>query len=87
MPFALPFVLDCVVERGEELSHLDSDVVVPHFAYAFQGLVVGQYAELGTPKRAAKAFESPSDAAGLRNQEESNAFPSRAGISTNKPKH
>ena len=65
LPFALPFVLDCVVERGEELSHLDSDVVVPHFAYAFQGLVVGQYAELGTPKRAAKAFESPSDAAGL----------------------
>ena len=60
-------VLECVVERGEELElSLDSSVMVPHFAYAFQGLVVGEYAELGAPKIAAKAFESPNDAAGLQ---------------------
>ena len=34
-------VLVCVVERGEELEQpLDSCVVVPYFAYAFQGLMV-----------------------------------------------
>ena len=40
--------------------------MVPHSAYAFQGLVVGLYADMGAPKRAAKAFESPNDAAGLQ---------------------
>ena len=40
--------------------------MVPHFAYAFQGLVVGEYAELGVLKMAAKAFEIPNDAAGLQ---------------------
>ena len=60
-------VLDGVVERGEELEpSLDSGVMVPHFAYAFQGLVVGEYAELRAPKIAAKAVESPNDAAGLQ---------------------
>ena len=39
--------------------------MVPHFAYAFQGLVVGEYAEVGDPKMVAKAFESPNDAAAL----------------------
>ena len=37
-PFA---VLECLVERGAELDPpLDSCVVVPRFAYAFQGLMV-----------------------------------------------
>ena len=59
-------VLDLVVERGEELEpFLDSGVMVPHFAYAFQGLVVGESAKFGAPTIAAKAFESPNDAAGL----------------------
>ena len=40
--------------------------MVPHFAYAFQSLVIGEYAELGAPKIATKAFESPNDAAGLQ---------------------
>ena len=40
--------------------------MVPHFAYAFQCLVVGEYAVLGSPKVTAKAFESPNDAAGLQ---------------------
>ena len=40
--------------------------MVPHFAYAFQSLVVGEYAELGASKIAAKGFESPNDAAGLQ---------------------
>ena len=40
--------------------------MVPHFAYAFQGLAVGSYEELGAPKIAAKAFYSPNDAAGLQ---------------------
>ena len=40
--------------------------MVPHFAYAFQCLVVGEYAELGTPKVASEAFESPNDAASLQ---------------------
>ena len=36
-------VLECVVERGEELEpSLDSDVMVPHYAYAFQSLVIGE---------------------------------------------
>ena len=35
-------VLECVVERGEELEpSLDSGVMVSHFACAFQSLVVG----------------------------------------------
>ena len=34
-------VLECVVERGAELEpFLDSGVLVPHFAYALQGLMV-----------------------------------------------
>ena len=40
--------------------------MVPHFASAFQGLVVEEYAELIPPKIAAKAFESPNDAADLQ---------------------
>ena len=40
--------------------------MVPHFAYAFQCLVVGEYAELGTPKVASEAFENPNDAASLQ---------------------
>ena len=40
--------------------------MVPHFAYAFQRFVVGEYAELGAPKIAAKAFQSPNDASGLQ---------------------
>ena len=44
-------VLECVVERGEELEpSLDSGVVVPHFAYAFQSFVIGEYAELGAQR-------------------------------------
>ena len=59
-------VLECVAERGEELEpSLESCVVVSHFAYAFQGLVIGEYAERGAPKRAAKVIESPNDAARL----------------------
>ena len=57
----------CVVERGEELEPpLDSGIMVPHFACAFQRLVVGEYAEFGTPKVASEALESPNDAAGLQ---------------------
>ena len=40
--------------------------MVPHFAYGFQSFVIGEYAELGAPKIATKAFESPNDAAGLQ---------------------
>ena len=40
--------------------------MVPHFAYAFQCLVVGECAELGSPKIVAEAFESPNEAAGLQ---------------------
>ena len=39
--------------------------MVPHFAYAFQCLVVEEYAELGSPKVSSETFESPNDAAGL----------------------
>ena len=60
-------ILECAIERGEELEpSLDSGVVVPHFAHAFQCLVVREYSELGAPKVAAKAFESPDDAASLQ---------------------
>ena len=60
-------VLECVVERGEELEPpLDSCIMVPHFAYAFQCLVVGEYGEFGSPKVTSEAFESPNDAAGLQ---------------------
>ena len=60
-------VLECVIERGEELEPpLDSSIMVPHFAYAFQCLVVGEYAELGSPKVPSRAFEGPNDAAGLQ---------------------
>ena len=60
-------VLECVVERGEQLEpSLDSGVLVPHFAYAFQGLVVGEYAELSATKIDPKEFESRIDAAGLQ---------------------
>ena len=40
--------------------------MVPHFAYAFQCLGVGEYAELGSSKVSAEVFESPNDAAGLQ---------------------
>ena len=40
--------------------------MVPHFAYAFQSLVGGEYADVGAPVIASKAFESPNDAAGLQ---------------------
>ena len=68
LPFALPLrYSSVVVERGEELeTSLDSGVMVPHVVYGFQGLVVGEFAELGAPKIAAKAFESPNDPAGLQ---------------------
>ena len=60
-------VFEGVIECGEELEpSLDSDVVVPHFAYAFQSLVVGEYPELGAPEVAAEALESPGDAASLQ---------------------
>ena len=56
-----------VYSRIEELEpSLDSGVMVPHFAYAFQYLVVGEYVELGSPRVAAEAFENPNDAAGLQ---------------------
>ena len=59
-------ILECVVERGEELEpSLDSNVMVPRFAYALQCLVVREYTELGAPKVEAEAFESPDDAASL----------------------
>ena len=36
-------VLECVVERGEECEPpLHSCVVVHHFAYAFNGVMVGE---------------------------------------------
>ena len=60
-------VLECVVERGEELElPLDSCVVVPHFSYAFQGLMITKYAEFGSPKATSEAFENPNDAADLQ---------------------
>ena len=40
--------------------------MVSHFAYAFQCLVVGEYAELSSPKVVTESFESPNDAAGLQ---------------------
>ena len=68
-------VFERVVERGEELEpSLDSGVMVPHFAYAFQSFVVGEYAELGAPKIATKAFESPNNAAGLQIERSSMSF-------------
>ena len=72
-------VLEYVVERGEELEPpLDLCITVPHFAYAFQCLVVGEYSECGSPKLTSEAFESPNDACRPRNQEESNTSPSLA---------
>ena len=74
-------VLECVVERGEELERpLDSCIVVPHFAYAFQGLVVRECAKVGFPKVTLDEFESPNDDAGVQIQEESLAFPSLAQL-------
>ena len=62
--FAVP---ECVVERGEELEPpLDQCIVVPHFAYVFQCLVIGEYAQFRSPKVASDAFEIPNDAAGLQ---------------------
>ena len=56
-----------VIECGEKLEpSLNSGVVVPHFAIAFQNLGVGEYSELGAPKAVAEALESPDDAASLR---------------------
>ena len=59
-------VLDCVVERGEVEPPLDSGIMVPHSAYAFQCLVFGEYAEFRSPKVASEAFESSNDAADLQ---------------------
>ena len=60
-------VRECVVERGEELEpSLDSGVVVPHCVYAFHCLVVIEYTNLGAPKVAMEALESPDDAVGLQ---------------------
>ena len=60
-------VLECVIERGEELEPpLDSGTTVSRCASAFQCLVVGQYTELGRPKVPSEAFVSPNDAAGLQ---------------------
>ena len=39
--------------------------MVPHFVYAFQCLVLGEYAEFGSPKAASEAFDGPNDAAGI----------------------
>ena len=51
-------ILECVVERGEELEPpLDSFIMFRHFAYAFQCLVVGEYAEFGSPKVTSEVFE------------------------------
>ena len=59
-------ILECAVERGEELEPpLDLGIMVPHFANAIQCLAVGEYAEFGSPKVVSEAFESPNDAAGL----------------------
>ena len=60
-------ILECAVERGEELEPpLDLGIMVPHFVYAYQCLVVGEYAEFGSPKVASEVLENPNDAAGLR---------------------
>ena len=60
-------VIECVIERGEELvALLDSGIMVPYFAYFVQCLVVGEYAEFGSLKVASEAFDSPNDAAGLQ---------------------
>ena len=59
-------VVEGVVERGEKLEpSLDSGVVIPHFADAFQCLLVREYTELNAPEVAAEAFEIPDDAASL----------------------
>ena len=72
-------VLECVVERGGDLEPpLVSCIMIPHFSYAFQCLVVGKYAECGSPKVTSEAFESPNDAASLQNREETNESPSLA---------
>ena len=60
-------VFDGVIECGEEFEpSLDSRVVVPHFVYAFQSLMVREHSELDAPKVAAEALQSPDDAASLR---------------------
>ena len=60
-------VFECVAERGAELKpSLDSYIMIPHFVYAFQCLVVGEYAEFGPPKVTSEAFGSPNDATGLQ---------------------
>ena len=41
-------------------------IMVPHFAYAFQCHVVGEYAEFGSPVVTSEKFESPNDATGLQ---------------------
>ena len=41
-------------------------IMVPYFAYVFQCLVVGEYAEFGSPKVNSEAFESPNVAARLQ---------------------
>ena len=79
MLLALPFaVLDCVVERDEELGPpLDSRIVGPHFANALRCLAVGEYAGIRSPKVSSEeAFESPNAATGPPDQEESKASPS-----------
>ena len=54
--------------------------MVPHFAYVFQCLLVGEYSEFVSPKVTLDEFESPNDAAGVQIQEESLAFPSLAQL-------
>ena len=59
--------LECVVDLGEERDPpLDSCIMVPHFAYPFECIVAGDYAEFAFPKVTSEAFENPNDAAGLQ---------------------
>ena len=70
-------VLEGIVERGEELEPpLDSDIVVPHYAYAFQAL----WSENGTWcfKGSQGDVLEPRRCRQPPNQEGSNAFSSRA---------
>ena len=74
-------VLECVVKRGEELEpSLDAGVVAPHFAYAF--LVPCGQRIYGTwrPKGSHGGVWEPRRRCPPPNQEESNAFPSRAWL-------
>lgn len=60
-------LLECAVKHGEELElSLDSGIMVVHFSYAFQYLVVRECAELGSSKVTAEALDSPNDANGFQ---------------------